>query len=165
VPEDSSFAPPVTQVPQPSALDQLAGETSLEQAQRLAGFEIRLPAYPPDLGVPDRVYFQPMGPTVILVWADPGGPNPPRLSLFILGETVLLDKAEPAVLERTEVGGEEAYWAEGPYMLAIRGERELVLRYLVQGHVLIWAEGALTYRLESGLPLEDAVRIAESLQP
>jgi len=163
--EDSSFAPPVTQVPQPSTLDQLAGETSLEAARRLAGFEIRLPTYPPDLGAPDRVYFQPMGPTVILVWADPGGPNPPRLSLFILGETILLDKAAPTVLERTEVGGEEAYWAEGPYVLAIRGERELELRYLVQGHVLIWAEGALTYRLESGLPLEEALRIAESLQP
>ena len=165
VPEDSSFAPPVTQVPQPSTLDQLAGETSLEEAQRLAGFEIRLPAYPPDLGAPDRVFFQPMGPTVILVWTDPGVPNPPRLSLFILGETILLDKAAPTVLERTEVGGEEAYWAEGPYMLAIRGERELELRYLVQGHVLIWAEGALTYRLESGLPLAEAIRIAESLQP
>jgi len=163
--EDSSFAPPVTQVPQPSTLDQLAGEASLEEAQRLAGFEIRLPAYPEDLGAPDRVYFQPMGPTVILVWTDPGVPNPPRLSLFILGETILLDKAAPTVLERTEVGGQEAYWAEGPYMLAIRGERELELRYLVQGHVLIWAEGELTYRLESGLPLEEALRIAESVGP
>ena len=162
---DGSSTPPVTQVPQPSELDQLAGETSLEEAQRLAGFEIRLPAYPPDLGAPDRVYYQPMGPTVVLVWTDPGGPNHPRLSLFILGEIILLDKAAPTVLERTEVGGEEAYWAEGPYMLAIRGERELELRYLVQGHVLIWAEGALTYRLESGLPLEEALRIAESLQP
>ena len=164
-PGDGSFSPPITQVPQPSELDQLAGETSLEEAHRLAGFDIRLPAYPPDLGAPDRVFYQPMGPTLILVWADPGGLNRPRLSLFILGETVLLDKAEPSVLERTEVGGEEAYWAEGPYMLAIRGERELVLRYLVQGHVLIWAEGGLTYRLESGLPLEEALRIAESLQP
>ena len=162
---DTPSAPPVTQVPQPSALDQLAGETSLEQAQRLAGFEIRLPAYPPDLGAPDRVFYQPMGPTVILVWADPDVANPPRLSLFILGKTILLEKAAPTMLERTEVGGEQAYWAEGPYLLAIRGERELVLSYLVQGHVLIWVEGALTYRLESGLPLEEAVRIAESLQP
>jgi len=131
----------------------------------LAGFEVRLPAYPPDLGAPDRVFYQPMGPTVILVWADSGGLNRPRLSLFILGKTVLLDKAEPTVLERTEVGGAMAYWAEGPYMLAFHGERELKLRYLVQGHVLIWAEGGLTYRLESGLPLEEALRIAESLQP
>ena len=164
-PGDSSSGPPVTQVPQLSTLDQLAGETSLEEAQLLAGFEIRLPAYPPDLGAPDRVFYQPMGPTVILVWADPGGLNRPRLSLFILGETILLDKAKPTVLERTEVGGDVAYWAEGPYMLDIRGERELVLRYLVQGHVLIWDEGALTYRLESGLPLEEALLIAESLQP
>ena len=162
---DTPSAPPVTQVPQPSALDQLAGETSLEEAQRLAGFEIRLPVYPPDLGAPDRVFYQPMGPTVILVWADSGGLNRPRLSLFVLGKTVLLEKAEPTVLERTEVGGALAYWVEGPYMLAFRGEGELKLRYLVQGHVLIWAEGGLTYRLESGLLLEEALRIAESLQP
>ena len=61
----------------------------------------------------------------------------PWLSLFILAQTILLEKAAPSMLERTEVGGEQAYWAEG----------------------------ALTYRLESGLPLEEAVRIAESLQP
>ena len=47
------------------------------------------------------------------------------------------------MLERTEVGGAMAYWAEGPYMLAFHGERGLKLRYLVQGHVLIWAEGGL----------------------
>jgi len=35
---------------------------------------------------------------------------------------------------------------------------------LVTGHVLVWAEGGVTYRLESDLDLEEAMRIAESLE-
>jgi hypothetical protein len=33
------------------------------------------------------------------------------------------------------------------------------------GNVLIWSDGETTYRLESMLPMADAVRIAESLEP
>jgi hypothetical protein len=36
---------------------------------------------------------------------------------------------------------------------------------LVDGHVLIWADGDITYRLETNLLLEEAIRIAESLRP
>jgi hypothetical protein len=36
---------------------------------------------------------------------------------------------------------------------------------LINGHVLIWEEGNITYRLETALPLEEAIKIAESLQP
>jgi hypothetical protein len=161
-PDEAELAAPGTQVPQPVTLDQLAGETTLEQARRLAGFEVRLPS---ELGQPDRVYFQSVGPAVILVWEQAGAAGRPRLSLFILGSTALLDKFQPTVLERTEVGGETAYWTKGPYLLAIHGQRELKLDYLVQGNVLIWSEGPLTYRLESDLTLDEAVRIAESLEP
>ena len=37
---------------------------------------------------------------------------------------------------------------------------------LVDGPVLIWTtDKGVTYRLETGLPLKEAVRIAESLHP
>jgi hypothetical protein len=36
-------------------------------------------------------------------------------------------------------------------------------RRLVSGHVLIWEEDGLTYRLETDLSMEEAVAIAESL--
>jgi hypothetical protein len=36
---------------------------------------------------------------------------------------------------------------------------------LIKGHVLIWEQEEITYRLETDLPLEEAVRVAESLQP
>ena len=40
-----------------------------------------------------------------------------------------------------------------------------VERRLVEGHVLIWTENNVTYRLETGLPVEQAIKIAESLKP
>jgi hypothetical protein len=36
---------------------------------------------------------------------------------------------------------------------------------MIDGHVLIWKEGGLTYRLETDLTLEEALKIAQSLQP
>ena len=38
------------------------------------------------------------------------------------------------------------------------------LQRLIEGHILIWAEEETTYRLETKLPLPEAVRIAESLR-
>ena len=38
------------------------------------------------------------------------------------------------------------------------------LRRLITGYVLIWRDGDITYRLETDLPLEEAVKIAESLR-
>ena len=36
---------------------------------------------------------------------------------------------------------------------------------LIDGHVLIWTEGNITYRLETSLSLDEALKVAESLQP
>jgi hypothetical protein len=38
------------------------------------------------------------------------------------------------------------------------------MRRLVEGNTLIWEANGITYRLESHLSLEDALRIAESLK-
>ena len=35
---------------------------------------------------------------------------------------------------------------------------------LVEGHALVWEEGDITYRLETSLSLDEAVKIAESLR-
>jgi hypothetical protein len=41
---------------------------------------------------------------------------------------------------------------------------EIDLRRMIEGHVLIWADGPITYRLETDLSLDEAVKIAESLK-
>ena len=39
-------------------LERLAGEMTLEEAQKAVSYPIQLPAYPPDLGQPDRIFVQ-----------------------------------------------------------------------------------------------------------
>jgi hypothetical protein len=159
-----TVTPRPTPTPIPSLLD-LAGETTLEDAQARLGFRIRLPSYPTDLGPPDRVYLQDLdGDFVVLVWLDSDHPEEVRLSLHMIeAGSFAGTKAEPQVIQETVVGGRRAIWAEGPYILRLTNG-DIDFRRLIEGHVLIWAEGDITYRLETDLPLDEAVKIAESLK-
>lgn len=167
-----SSAPPATRPPapsvsSPSVLD-LAGETTLTAAEASVAFPIRLPTYPPDLGPPDRVFLQELGgPAVILVWLVPGSEREVRMSLDLLSSDVLASKFTPESVEEVTVGGRPALWVQGEHLLEFetgQGERSLRPARLVEGNVLIWTEGEITYRLESDLPLDEAVRVAESLE-
>lgn len=142
----------------------LAGETSLETAQASLPFPIRLPAYPADLGAPDRVFLQVDGQMVILVWTEPGNPEKAVLSLHEFGpEGMLLGKFEPRVIRETQVNGEYAVWVQGPYLVQLSsGAHEF--RRTVEGNTLIWEKDGITYRLETDLSLEEALKIAESLK-
>lgn len=141
-----------------------AGETTLEDAQARVPFPIRLPVYPADLGEPDRVFLQEDGPMVILAWTDPADPQKARLSLHQIGPgSIMLGKFEPLVVQETQVNGEYAVWAKGPYLIQLTN-RDYKYRRTVEGNTLIWEEDGITYRLESNLALEETSRIAESLR-
>jgi hypothetical protein len=152
--------------PNPSLLE-IDGLTTLDHAVQQAEFDIRLPEYPPDLGQPDRVYFQDLeGQMLVLVWLDPDDPEKIRLSLHeYYGEAeLILTKGIVERIDETWIHDQRAVWVEGPYYLKlVNGELNLVR--LIEGRVLIWEENEVTYRLETDLSLEEAVRIAESLQP
>lgn len=156
--------PRPTPAPLASVLD-LAGQTTLKQAEADARFAIRLPGFPPDLGAPHRVFLQDLGGQVlVLVWMDPAQPDRVRLSLHqIEPGSFAITKVEPRVVQETTVNGRPAFWAEGPYMIEARGGA-YELRRLIEGHVLIWTEDGITYRLETDLPLSEAVRVAESVE-
>lgn len=164
--------PPPTATPGDSSpllisfLDQIAGETKLANAQEMVPYPILLPTYPVDLGQPNHVYVQEAeGALTILVWTDPGQPERVTLSLhFIPAGHWAVNKFGPVTIEETEVDGQGAVWAVGPYPLLMRNG-SIEIERLIDGHVLIWADGEMTYRLETDLPLEEAVRIAESLEP
>ena len=147
-------------------LSRLAGETTLANAQRLARYPISLPSYPADLGEPDHVFVQDAdGAMTILVWLDPQNSEKVLLSLHIVPEgSWAIHKSEPVTIQETLVNGQRAVWAVGPYPLRY-SNGDIEFTRLIDGFVLIWAEGDITYRLETAFPMDEAIGIAESLQP
>ena len=161
---------PVTATPTAQSLipllERLAGERSLEGAQQIVDYPILLPSYPPELGEPDRVFVQDAeGDMTILVWIDPENPAQVLMSLHMIPSgSWAVEKMNPALVQETTVNGQRAIWAVGPYPLQFsNGDLDFVR--LIDGHVLIWADGEVTYRLETNLDLEEALRVAESLEP
>lgn len=158
---------PPTTTPTPLPLLFLVGRTTLEDARQRANFPIRLPTYPPGLGDPDMVFYQELGGQIVVhVWLDDGNPDEAVMSLHILGPGTSALKGPVDEIEQASVNGTLALWTTGPYALVYvdrQGENP-DFRSLVEGHVLIWQEADLTYRLETSLPLQEAIRVAESLQ-
>jgi hypothetical protein len=164
---------PLTATPGPTfpalipILEDIAGEVTLAEAQQTLDFPILLPSYPPGVGRPDRVFVQDAGGEMaILVWLDlRGQPGQVLMSLhFIPAGSWAIDKANPEIIQETEVNGQRAIWAVGPYPLLLYSGGLEFMR-LIDGHVLIWTHGDITYRLETDMSLEEALKVAESLQP
>jgi hypothetical protein len=115
--------------------------------------------------MPDYVFVQDLrGPMVVLVWMDPVDPRKVQHSLHLFGPgTFAMEKSEPVTIETTRINGSPAVWAAGPYLVILRNG-DMDIRRLIDGHVLIWEDEGITHRLETGVTLEEAVKIAESLQ-
>ncbi|MBC7879341.1 MAG: hypothetical protein H7Y59_19405 [Anaerolineales bacterium] len=162
---------PITVTPAPTKsslipiLEAIAGETTLESARNIVDFPIPLPTYPADLGEPDRIFVQDAGGwMLILVWLDPQQPNQVQMSLHLIEEgSWTIDKYHPEEVAETTVHGRRALWTDGEYPLMLRNSDIQFMR-MIEGHVLIWEENDITYRLEIDVSLEEAIRIAESLQ-
>ncbi|HMQ55460.1 MAG TPA: hypothetical protein PKD98_25480, partial [Anaerolineae bacterium] len=165
-PRPETPGPPATPSPRATPLSSvldLGGQTTLAEAQASFGFPIRLPAYPAELGQPDRVFVQDFGgPVVILVWLEPDQLEAVKLSLHLLGPDTFAQKLQPRLIETTNVNGQPALWTSGPYLLQFQTGSDS--GRLIDGQTLIWTEGAVTYRLETSQPLAEAIRMAESLR-
>jgi hypothetical protein len=143
-----------------------AGQTTLAEARARATFEIRPPTYPANLGDPLHVYFQDFGQDirgaqqVILVYPD-----------FTLYQAtgVIYQKSvnSGTVVEETQVWDTRALWLTGgEHLIQIEdssGEKRIDFRP-VEGNVLAWEAGGVTYRIETTLPLDEARRVAESIR-
>jgi hypothetical protein len=167
----STTAPPTatpvsTSEPLIPILERLAGELTLAEAQQTVDYRILLPSYPPDLGKPDRVFVQDAdGDMTILIWIDPQHPTQVLMSLHMIPPgSWAVDKMDPALVQETTVNGQRAIWAVGPYPIRFSNGNLDYVR-LINGHVLIWTDGEVTYRLETELDLDEAIKVAESLEP
>lgn len=140
-----------------------------------AGFDVRWPD-DPRLGTPDAAFVDPAkGDQVTLLWAtdeDLPATIEPAIGL-LLGQFPgavddgFFQKAADSgsIIERVSVNGQPGYWISGePHVFFWQGEDGFVddARRWV-GDALVWADGPITYRLETSLGRVEAIRIAESL--
>ena len=100
---------------------------------------------------------------VILVWLDPEKPGETQLAIHLIDMPFYgIKQAFSDSLQQSEVDNQPAFWVPGPHRLLLNNG-DLQEWVFVAGNVLVWTDDELTYRLESGLSMEEAVRIGESL--
>lgn len=140
-----------------------------------ADFHVRLPA-DPGLGQPDAVYIDNnKGRQVTALWATRASlpaTLEPDVGLLLsqfrgVVEEGFFEKATNAgtTVERVQVAGRGGFWLEGdPHLLFWESADGFVddpRRWV--GDVLLWSNGEITYRLETALGRDEAIRIAEGL--
>jgi hypothetical protein len=170
-----TFTPAPTSIPvSPASRLNLVGEAGLFKLAEQSGFTPRIPVLTdmPELVSPDKVFLQDLGgPAVIMAWYLPGRTDDLRMVLYELknGDFVEQQTADSTtVVQETSVGSAPARWVEGPQVAYVsdgKGGQTLEKRnFISSGHTLVWQEHGLTYRLETSLSLEEAVKIAQSLR-
>ena len=152
-------SPQPSQAPPPPT----AGTTmSLDQARRLVGFEVAVPA---DLGTPDGVEVSADHRVLSMTWTRPAT-GTVRLDQFDGRIDYAFAKSAPGV-EFTSVAGAGALWFDRPHRVVLLGPDGSRRRETARlgGQTLIWERGAATLRLEGKLGRQQAITIAESVPP
>lgn len=168
----------VRETPAPAAAAPLtfAGQkvSSLGEASRIAGFEVRAPA---ELGTPDAIYVETSPARVSLVYAARSGIPVSRstgVSALVVQVRGSLDPnvmgkavGPETALDAVPVSGGVGYWLEGqPHQFFYRDSSGNVLPETLRlaENTLLWESAGVTYRLEADVTKEAAVRIALSLR-
>ena len=129
-------------------------------------------------GAPDAVYLanRPAGGRVTFLY-EPGPALPAAAGSGVgmlitefeatINEPVLRKTAGPGTtIEVLQVNGERAYWLEGePHAVAFVDRDGTFFRdeSRLAGNTLLFADGPRTIRIESGLPRDDVLAIAQSM--
>jgi hypothetical protein len=148
--------------------------TNPSEAPRLTGFALQLPT-DPVVGPPDTVWFD--AGRLTIVWASrPGLPDAQAtgVGLLLTEFRGSLDRnlfgkmiGPGTTVTPVTVGGVTGYWISGAMhdlvYIGVNGQIENDSRRVV-GDTLIWSRGPLTFRLETTLGQDAAIRIAESIR-
>jgi hypothetical protein len=153
----------------------LGERVELADLDARAGFHVRWPG-DPSVGPPDAAYIdERKGGQVSLVWAatpDLPATLEPGVGLLISqfrGETDegFFTKAVngSTTLEPVSVGGEDGFWLSGDvhvyFWTGPDGFVDDPRRWV--GDTLLWSDGTITFRLETSLGRDAAIRLAETL--
>ncbi len=168
--------PPVDLPTPPLRGQELGRPLGLEEAAEAAGIA---PAIPAALGPPDRVWLVdandvlPNGHGALLAMAwEPDADLPPipgspwgAVVFRFTGPSDIAAKmlyGDTTTIRETAVGPYPAVWVTGEHELVL-ATTDGPIRALVTGRVLVWDDLETGWRLETSLPMRDAVEIAESI--
>jgi len=159
----------------------LVGEpTTLEAARRRVPWTVRIPTAP-DLGTP-QVYFGvgfPGGQVSLVYPAGPELPVTRETGVGLLLTEFRASLQEPldqqpfiqklvgsgTTIEAVTVNGHPGFWLSGaPHEIFYIGPNGEPIPDTIRlsGNVLLWQQGDVTFRLESALTKDEAIRIAGS---
>ena len=156
--------PPDGERPPALRPEEFAKLLTVEAAQRAANFTLRFPTYPDAIGDPDAVYLDQFGQDtlVILSYAEAG---------FDLYQSRLRGsffKGVPEGIVEVAVAGVPGLWVpkggHGAAYLDPEGELIPGSERFIERGTLLWEKDGITYRLETSLSQEEAIRVAASLQ-
>ena len=140
-----------------------------------AGFAVRLPTIP-GIGTPEAAWIDDRkGGQVTLLWPPSEivpASDEPGIGLLISQFRGTMDNGfftkiidSGTVVAPVRVAGGQGYWLSGDeHLLFWEGPEGFVddgRRWV--GDVLLWTDGPITYRMETSLDREEAIRIAESM--
>jgi hypothetical protein len=148
----------------------LGRPVSVEEARAGVEFPLRLPAGQ----APDEAYVfgTGSGNAALLAWTagEAYGPRLPGtpwglILVEVRGERDLLVKDVNRIEDTSVVAvdGRRAFWIDATHELIVLTDAGAVM-FRVDGNVLIWTEGDVTLRMETSLPLTEAVALAESVR-
>jgi len=143
-------------------------ETTLDEVRDTLPFQVVLPR---SLDEPDTLLLDRDRAGAPVLTAVYGGPGSARLLITQWPATVILfDKLLDHYTrsEYVDVRGAPGIWIDGGdhavFYLGRTAQEDRVGGYLT-GNVLVWQRGRISYRLELGGTLEDALHLAGSLRP
>ena len=165
--------PPPTATAGVGASLNLGARVELAAARDEVSFPILVPS---DVGAADETYINRAYPGDVVTLLYRPRPGLPEVATTQTGlllfefvgsvERNVLDKfADADQVREVRVNDGPGLWIEGPHTIAWLGPSGRLMSDTVRlsGNVLLWQRGIVTYRLESGLSLQDALRIAASI--
>lgn len=138
---------------------------SLEEAERIVGFDLALPPF--EGGGPKRVYVLDRALVSVIVRTDGG---PVLLSEYRWRHVEFLKKATvgETLIQPVRIDGDGGLWLEGPTHALTYLDRSGRFRQRrtirIHGNVLLWVHGGLTLRLEGKLTKPQALRLARAIR-
>ncbi|MCH8025694.1 MAG: hypothetical protein IH866_02760 [Chloroflexi bacterium] len=154
--------------PTPRALspDSFARPATVASAQEVVAFPLRFPTRDGEPLRPDSVYLEgadTAAPVVIFVYEDEAFDLYQSKGAFY-GKGGL----DAGLVRQIEFAGHAALWIDqGGHVASFLDEQGRVVvesRRSVERATLLWEEGEITYRLETSVSQEEAIRIADSLR-